>query len=64
MIQEAMERLRGERTIIAIAHRLSTIRHAVCIIVIDDGQIAAQGTHEELLASGGLYQQLYNGLAV
>jgi ABC-type multidrug transport system fused ATPase/permease subunit len=50
--------LRG-RTSIVIAHRLSTVRNADRIYVIDDGQIVEQGSHEELLAQGGLYRDLY-----
>jgi ABC-type multidrug transport system fused ATPase/permease subunit len=59
LIQEALQRLLAGRTAIVIAHRLSTIRHADCIYVVQDGQIVEQGTHEELLARGGLYRELY-----
>ena len=59
LIQEALERLFGGRTAIVIAHRLSTVRHASRIFVIDSGEIVEQGTHEELLAQGGLYRELY-----
>ncbi len=59
LIQEALGRLMSGRTSIVIAHRLSTIRNASCIYVIDDGIIAQQGTHEELLRQGGLYRDLY-----
>jgi len=48
------------RTTIAIAHRLSTIRNADKIIVISDGEIVEQGTHEELISCSGLYRKLYN----
>ena len=48
------------RTSFVIAHRLSTIRDADVILVMKDGDIAEQGTHEELLAKGGFYAQLYN----
>jgi ABC-type multidrug transport system fused ATPase/permease subunit len=57
-IQRAIERFAGKRTMIVIAHRLSTVRRADRILVIRDGHIAEQGTHEELLHAGGLYQKL------
>ena len=58
-IQEAMARLRQGRTSFVIAHRLSTIREADSIVAMDHGQIVEQGTHEQLLARGGLYADLY-----
>jgi len=61
LIQSALERLMADRTAIVIAHRLSTIRNADLICVIDDGRIAEQGTHDALLARGGLYAQLHRG---
>ena len=48
------------RTVIMIAHRLSTIRDADKIIVLKDGVVAEQGTHDELLASNGVYAELYH----
>ncbi|MGB9724139.1 MAG: ABC transporter ATP-binding protein [Chloroflexia bacterium] len=60
LIQEAMDGLMRGRTSFVIAHRLSTIRNADLILVIRDGNIVEQGTHEELLARGGFYAELYN----
>ena len=59
-VQEAMDRLMEGRTSFVIAHRLSTIRNADLILVMRDGDVAEQGTHEELLAKGGFYAELYN----
>ena len=59
-IQEAMNRLMMGRTSFVIAHRLSTIRDADLILVMKDGDIVEQGTHEELLAKNGFYADLYN----
>jgi ABC-type multidrug transport system fused ATPase/permease subunit len=56
---EALERLMKGRTVITIAHRLSTIRDADKIIVLKAGVVAEQGTHEELLALGGVYAELH-----
>jgi ATP-binding cassette subfamily B multidrug efflux pump len=61
LIQEALERLLEGRTAIVIAHRLSTVRNADRLYVIDGGEVAAQGTHAELLEQGGLYRDLYEG---
>ena len=58
-IQEALLRLMKGKTSFVIAHRLSTVRHADCILVLDHGEIAEQGTHEELLKRKGIYAALY-----
>ena len=60
LIQEALKRVMQGRTSIVIAHRLSTILAADLILVMDRGQVIESGTHEELLAQGGLYAQLYH----
>lgn len=59
IIQQAMTRLMEGRTCFVIAHRLSTIRNADKILVMDGGDVAEQGTHEELLAKKGMYYKLY-----
>lgn len=60
IIQRAMEQLMKGRTSFVIAHRLSTIKDADLILVMKDGQILEQGNHEELIAQGGFYEELYN----
>jgi ATP-binding cassette, subfamily B, bacterial len=60
MVQESLERLANGRTTIVIAHRLSTIRNAERIIVLTEDGIVEQGTHEALLARGGVYAHLYS----
>ena len=60
IIQRAMDSLTGGRTSFVIAHRLSTIRNADLILVLCDGDVVASGTHEQLLAEGGFYAELYN----
>lgn len=62
-IFDALRQLMKNRTTVVIAHRLSTIRDADKIIVIDGGQIAGEGTHEELLRENGLYRELYERLS-
>ena len=58
--QKAMDQLTERRTSFVIAHRLSTIKNADLILVMKDGDIIEQGSHEELLAKGGFYADLYN----
>lgn len=60
MLQEAMKRVMKGRTSFVIAHRLSTIKSADLILVINNGDIVEQGTHEELLTKKGVYEKLYN----
>lgn len=60
LIQRAMSRLRADRTAFVIAHRLSTIRDADLILVMENGTIVEQGTHEQLLAAHGAYRRLYD----
>jgi ABC-type multidrug transport system fused ATPase/permease subunit len=59
VILEALDRLMAGRTTFMIAHRLSTLRHADQILVIDKGVLVERGTHDELMARGGMYRQLY-----
>ncbi len=57
-IQQALERLIKGRTTFAIAHRLSTLKHSNRLLIIEDGQLAEMGTHEELINQGGIYSRL------
>ncbi len=63
-LQEGLNRLLKGRTSFVIAHRLSTIRHATKIMVVDKGNIIEAGTHDELMAEGGLYAEMFNGETV
>jgi subfamily B ATP-binding cassette protein MsbA len=58
LVQQALENLMKDRTVIVIAHRLSTIRHASCILVMDQGRIIQKGGHDELMRSSELYARL------
>ncbi len=60
LVQQAFDTLMEGRTSFVVAHRLSTIRNASLILVMRDGKIIEQGTHQELLAAGGFYNRLYN----
>jgi ABC-type transport system involved in cytochrome bd biosynthesis fused ATPase/permease subunit len=59
-VQEALDRLGSERTVLVIAHRLGTIRNADNILVLKDGVVAEEGTHDELLDNNGLYAEMWN----
>lgn len=60
LIQQAIDELSKSRTVVVIAHRLSTVMKADNIIVLEDGRIAEQGKHDELLKLGGIYAKLCN----
>ena len=59
LVQDAIEHLLQGRTVFVIAHRLSTVRHADMILVMEHGRIVQRGTHDELIAAGGLYRKLH-----
>ena len=60
LVQQALEELMRDRTVLVIAHRLSTVQHADQIVVLEGGRVIGTGTHRELLNGGGLYRRLYD----
>jgi subfamily B ATP-binding cassette protein MsbA len=60
LVQQAIERLMQDRTVLVIAHRLATVRDADEIVVLEDGRVVQRGSHEELLRAAGLYRRLYD----
>ena len=60
-LMEAISELTQEKTVIMIAHRLKTVRHADQILVVDKGQIAQRGTHDELMEQDGIYRRFISG---
>jgi subfamily B ATP-binding cassette protein MsbA len=60
LVQDALERLMRDRTVLVIAHRLSTVQHAHRIVVMESGRVVASGAHAELMEQDGAYRRLYN----
>ena len=60
LVQQAIDRLMRDRTVLVIAHRLATVRHADQILVLDGGRVVERGTHDALIATGGLYRRLHD----
>ena len=63
IVQEGMDKPMHGRTTFVIAHRLSTVRNSDCIVVLENGRIIEQGSHDELMQKEGKYYQLYTGNA-
>jgi subfamily B ATP-binding cassette protein MsbA len=60
LVQEAIERLMQDRTVLVIAHRLATVRNADRILVVEDGRVVEEGAHDDLFRQGGMYRRLYD----
>src|SRR6185295_12371635 len=60
LVQDAIDRLMLDRTVLVVAHRLATVHHADLIVVLDGGRVVELGSHAELLARDGLYRRLHN----
>jgi len=60
MIRKALQEKLKEATVVLIAHRVTTLMQADCIMVLDKGQIAEMGSHEELMAKNGIYRKIYD----
>ena len=60
LIRQELHKNLGDSTVILIAHRITTLMHADCILVMDKGEIAEIGTHEELMEKNGIYRKIYD----